>query len=202
MTGGIVLAGSKERMDWLRLAHGRGRYLGMDTEIITPAEAKKVMPLIDEKYFVGALYDPFEGYIAPEGVVQAYGKAAKVKGAELSLRNRVLETNQRADGTWDVVTEQGTVHAEIVINCGGLWAREVGRMAGLELPVLAMEHHYIITEDMPEVIEANKSMGKEIPVALDCEGEMYLRQERMGMLLGTYEPNCRPWSPREAPLDL
>ena len=199
MTGGIVLAGSKERMDWLRLAHGRGRYLGMDTEIITPAEAKKVMPLIDEKYFVGALYDPFEGYIAPEGVVQAYGKAAKVKGAELSLRNRVLETNQRADGTWDVVTEQGTVHAEIVINCGGLWAREVGRMAGLELPVLAMEHHYIITEDMPEVIEANKSMGKEIPVALDCEGEMYLRQERMGMLLGTYEPNCRPWSPREAP---
>jgi dimethylglycine dehydrogenase len=201
LTGGVMLAGTKERMDWLKMAHAKGRYLGMHTEIISASEAKKLMPLINEKEFVGAMFDPLEGHLDPYGTTHAYAKSAKIKGAEIVLRNRVVDLTQRADGTWDVITEQGTVHAEHVVNAGGLWARECGRMVGLELPVLAMEHMYLLTEDMPEVAEINASTGKEVITALDFEGEIYMRQERGGMLLGTYERACKPWSEKETPWD-
>ena len=86
--------------------------------------------------------------------------------------NRVVDTKQRADGTWDVVTDKGTVHAEHVVNAGGLWAREVGRMVGLELPILAMEHQYLITDDLPEL----QGQPEQLHV-IDFEGEIYMRQE-------------------------
>jgi dimethylglycine dehydrogenase len=108
---------------------------------------------------------------------------------------------QRPDGSWDVVTEKGTIHAEHVVNAGGLWAREVGRMVGLEIPILAMEHQYLITEDMPEVIEINQRTGHEVPHCIDFEGEIYIRQEGRGMLMGTYERAARPWSERVTPWD-
>ncbi|TPJ44463.1 FAD-binding oxidoreductase, partial [Mesorhizobium sp. B2-6-6] len=162
LTGGVMMADSPERMDFLRLAHAKGRYLGMDTELITPSEAKAMFPLMDETNFVGAMWDPVEGHLDPSGTTIAYSKAAKKLGAEIVLRNRVVELTQQVDGTWNVITEQGTVHAEHVVNCGGLWAREIGRMVGLELPVLAMEHMYLLTEPMPEVEEFNKSTGREM----------------------------------------
>ena len=110
----------------------------------------------------------------------------------------MTELGQRADGTWDVITEKGNVHAEHVVNCGGLWAREVGRMVGLELPVLAMEHMYLVTEDMPET---QVGAARRLLHVIDFEGEIYMRQERGGMLLGTYEQACEPWSPKETPWD-
>jgi dimethylglycine dehydrogenase len=201
LTGGLQLAGTRERMEWLRMAMARGRYLGMELEIISPKEAKDLLPLIDERHFVGALFDPIEGHLDPAGTTHAYAKAARIGGAEISLRNRVTDLVQTADRTWQVVTEQGIVHTEHVVNAGGLWAREVGRMAGIELPLLAMEHMYILTEDMPEVAEINRSTGKEVIHAIDFEGEIYIRQERGGMLMGTYEKDCRPWSPRVTPWD-
>ncbi|MFO1150912.1 MAG: FAD-dependent oxidoreductase [Alsobacter sp.] len=201
LTGGVMLAGTAERMDWLRMAHAKGRYLGMETEIISAAEAKALMPLIDETKFVGAMWDPLEGHLDPYGTTHAYAKSARLNGAEIVVRNRVLDVVQREDGTWSVVTEQGTIHAEHVVNAGGLWARECGRMVGLELPVLAMEHMYLLTEDMPEVAEANASTGKEVIGALDFEGEIYTRQERGGMLMGTYERACKPWSETVTPWD-
>ncbi|HEU4986397.1 MAG TPA: FAD-dependent oxidoreductase, partial [Rhizobiaceae bacterium] len=100
---------------------------------------------------------------------------------------------------WKVVTDKGQVIAEHVVNAGGLWAREVGRMVGLELPVLAMEHMYLITEDMPEVAEWNAKTGSEIIHAVDFDGELYLRQERGGMLMGTYEKAAKPWSEFQTP---
>ena len=111
----------------------------------------------------------------------------------------VNDLRQRADGTWDVITDKGEIHAEHIVNAGGLWAREVGRMIGLELPVLGMEHMYLVTEDMAEVAEHNAATGHEMPMALDFAGEIYIRQEGRGMLLGTYEQACVPWSPRQAP---
>src|SRR5262245_34410159 len=195
LTGGVMLADSPERMDFLRLAHAKGRYLGMDTELITPSEAKAMFPLMDESHFVGAMWDPVEGHLDPSGTTIAYSKAARKLGAEIVLRNRVTELTQQPDGTWNVVTEQGTVKAEHVVNCGGLWAREVGRMVGVELPVLAMEHMYLLTEPIPEVEAFNRDTGREIIGALDFKGEIYMRQERNGMLLGTYEKACVPWLP-------
>lgn len=199
LTGGVMLADSPERMDFLRLAHAKGRYLGMDTELITPSEAKAMFPLMDETNFVGAMWDPVEGHLDPSGTTIAYSKAAKKLGAEIVLRNRVTELTQEPDGTWNVVTEQGTVKAEHVVNCGGLWAREIGRMVGLELPLLAMEHMYLLTEPMPEVEAFNKATGREMVGVLDFKGEIYTRQERNGILLGTYEKACKPWSPVNTP---
>jgi dimethylglycine dehydrogenase len=201
LTGGVMLADSPERMDFLRLAHAKGRYLGMDTELITPSEAKAMFPLMDEKNFVGAMWDPVEGHLDPSGTTHAYAKAARKLGAEIVLRNRVIELAQEPDGSWNVITEQGTVKAEHVVNCGGLWAREVGRMVGIELPLLAMEHMYLLTEPMPEVEEFNARTGREMVGVLDFKGEIYTRQERNGVLLGTYEKACRPWSPVNTPWD-
>jgi dimethylglycine dehydrogenase len=201
LTGGVMMADSPERMDFLRLVHAKGRCLGMETEIITPSEAKAMFPLIDERHFVGALWDPVEGHLDPSGTTHAYAKAAQKLGATIVLRNRVVELTQDPDGTWNVVTEQGTVRAEHVVNAGGLWAREVGRMVGLELPLLAMEHMYLLTEPLPAVAEYNRATGRELVGVIDFKGEIYTRQERDGILLGTYEKDCRPWSPLRTPWD-
>jgi dimethylglycine dehydrogenase len=201
LTGGVMMADTPERMDFLRLAHAKGRYLGMDTELITPSEARAMFPLMDEKHFVGAMWDPVEGHLDPSGTTHAYAKAARKLGAEIVLRNPVRELTQDPDGAWNVVTEQGTVKAEHVVNCGGLWAREVGRMVGLELPLLAMEHMYLLTEPMPEVEAFNRETGREMVGVLDFKGEIYTRQERNGVLLGTYEKACKPWSPLNTPWD-
>ena len=201
LTGGVMMADTPERMDFLRLAHAKGRYLGMETELITPSEAKAMFPLMDEKNFIGAMWDPVEGHLDPSGATHAYAIAARKLGATIELRNRVVEIVQKPDGAWKVVTEKGTVEAEHVVNCGGLWAREVGRMVGLELPVLAMEHMYLLTDDMPEVIEFNKATGRELIGVIDFKGEIYTRQERNGILLGTYERACVPWSPQSTSWD-
>ena len=195
ITGGLMLAGTKTRFDWLKMVRARGRYLGMDLEFVDLAEAKRLFPLMDPQYFVGALYDPIEGHVDPSGVTNAYVKAATLQGATVERHNRVIDTVPRADGGWDVVTEKGTVHAEHVVNAGGLWAREVGRMVGLELPILAMEHQYIISEEIPEVAAS----ATEMLHIVDSDGEIYMRQEGKGMLMGTYERAGVPWSERETP---
>jgi dimethylglycine dehydrogenase len=196
ITGGIMLAGTRERLDWLKMAKARGRYLGMDLEIISVDEAAGLFPLMDRRHFKGAMFDPIEGHVDPYGVTHAYAKSAQMGGAEIVRQTRVTGLDPRADGTWTVSTDQGEVHAEHVVNAAGLWAREVGRMAGIELPVLAMEHQYLITGDMPELAGRKESMH-----CIDFEGEIYIRQERGGMLMGTYERAGVPWSEVTTPWD-
>ena len=201
LTGGVMLAATEARMDWLKGIVAKGRYLGIEADIITPDEAHNVMPLLDPKCFVGGVRTYVDGHLDPSGVTYAYAKAARKLGAAVQTQTKVEDLKRTPDGQWQVITEQGTVTAEHVVNAGGLWAREVGRMVGLELPVLAMEHMYLLTEDMPEVAEINDRTGKEVIHAVDFDGELYLRQERGGMLMGTYEKACKPWSPKETPWD-
>ncbi len=200
-SGGLLLADTPERMEWLKMAHARARYLGLETSLLSPSEAKKLLPLIEEKYFVGAMLDAADGNLDPYGTTHAYAKAAKIGGAEIYLKTRVTALSRRPNGSWDVVTPEGNLNAEHVVNAGGLWAREVGRMVGIELPVLAMEHMYLVTDDMPEVIEFNREQGHELPHAIDFQAEIYMRQERSGLVLGTYERACVPWSPKNTPWD-
>ncbi len=199
MTGGVMLAATPERFDWLKGMHAKGRYLGMNTELISATEARDLMPLLDPDKFVGAMYDPVEGHLDPSGTTYAFAKAARKYGALIETHTRVIDLLPDGAGGWRVITDKGDTSTEHVVNAGGLWAREVGRMAGLELPVLAMEHMYLLTGDMPEVVAHNQSTGKEIIHAVDFDGEIYLRQEHDGMLMGTYEKACVPWSPRETP---
>lgn len=201
MTEGLMLAATPARYEWLKNIHSKGRYMGMQTELVSLDEAQRLLPLLDKTQFVGAMYDPIQGHVDPNGTTYAFSGAARKAGAEVFTHTRVLDTRQRSDDSWEVITDKGNIIAEHVINCGGLWAREVGRMVGLELPILAMEHQYLITEDMPEVIAFNKAAGKMIPHAVDFDGEIYMRQERNGMLLGTYERHGVPWSPKDTPWD-
>jgi dimethylglycine dehydrogenase len=194
MPGGLMLAGTAARMDWLKGAVAKGSYLGMDAELISMDEAYRLLPLIDKQRFIGALWDPLDGHVDPYGVTHAYAKCATMAGATIHRKTKVEDLKPRADGGWDVITDQGTIVAEHVVNAGGLWAREVGRMVGIELPILAMEHQYLITEDVPQLLPEH-----ELPHTIDFEGEIYLRQERQGVLLGTYEHQGIPWSARSTP---
>ena len=200
-SGGLLLADTPERMEWLKMAHARARYLGLETALLSAREACELLPLIEEKYFVGAMLDAADGNLDPYGTTHAYAKSARIGGAEIHLQTKVTALSRRNDGSWDVITNQGTINAEHVVNAGGLWAREVGRMAGIELPVLAMEHMYLVTDEMPEVVEFNRVRGRELPHAIDFKAEIYMRQENKGMVLGTYEMACVPWQPRATPWD-
>jgi dimethylglycine dehydrogenase len=195
--GGIYLATSDGQMDFLKLIHSRARYLKMDTELIPVSEAKRRNVLIDEQYFKGALWREDGGYVDPWMVTQAYVAAAKQHGATVERFTKVIALKQRPDHSWDVVTDKGTIHAEHVVNAAGLWAREVGRLAGLTIPLLAMEHHYIITEPVKEL----EGLEREIINTSDFTGEIYLRQEGHGVLLGTYEQSCVPWAVDGTPDD-
>jgi dimethylglycine dehydrogenase len=195
--GGLMLAATQGELDSLRLICSRARYLGMETEMISLEQALEHNPLIDPGHFVGALWRADGGHCDPSGTTNAYVKAARKLGAAAERFTAVRSLNPHRDGSWDVVTDKGTVHAEHVVNCAGLWAREVGHMVGIELPVLAMEHHYLITEDIPEL----KGRAREIVNTTDYSGEIYLRQERAGVLIGTYEPHGIVWSPVRTPDD-
>ncbi|MCU4654215.1 FAD-dependent oxidoreductase [Roseibacterium sp. SDUM158016] len=195
--GGVTLADTPERLDMMKAERAKHRFMGLETEIIGPEEIAKIAPVTNVEGILGGLYDPLDGHLDPSGTTHAYAKAARMGGAEIVLHTKVLETNPRPDGTWDVVTDKGTIHAEHVVNAGGLWAREVGHMAGIELPLHPMEHQYIVTDDIPEIYER----GAEHPHVMDPAGESYLRQEGRGLCIGFYEQTCRPWAVDGTPWD-
>ena len=195
--GGLTLAETPDRMDFLKAERAKHRYMGLETEIVGPDEIRKLSPITNTDGVLGALYDPLDGHLDPSGTTQAYARAARMAGAEIVLRNPVHETNPLADGTWQVVTENGTIIAEHVVNAAGLWAREVGALAGVYLPLHPMEHQYLVTEDTPEVYENDH----ELPHVMDPEGESYLRQEGRGLVIGFYEQACEHWAVDGTPAD-
>lgn len=195
--GGFYLASTDGQMDFLKLIHSRARYLQMRTELMSIEQARALNPLIAPEYFKAALWREDGGHVDPWLVTQAYVAAARKLGAEVNRFTKVTSLKQRADSSWDVTTDKGAIHAEHVVNCGGLWARDVGRLIGVELPVLAMQHHYIVTEAIPELA----GREREIINTTDFTGEIYMRQEGQGVLLGTYEQDCAVWAEAGAPDD-
>jgi dimethylglycine dehydrogenase len=189
-TGGLNVAATAERWDLLRADSARHKVLGLDTELVSPGEVHRRCPLMDVSDVLGALYDPMEGYLDPYGATIAFSKAACAQGAEIYRHTRVLSLTPSGRDSWLVGTDRGTIEAEHVVNAGGLWAREVGQMAGVALPLVPMEHHYLITEDIP----ALAGLARELPLVVDLDGEMYMRPEGRGILLGVYEKDATPWS--------
>lgn len=189
ITGGFYLASNQTWYDYLKRERSKARYMGLHQEFISPAEVAERHPLIDPKHYLAALWDDQDGDLDPSGATYAFAKAARVHGARYFTHCPVRQTTQRPDGSWDVRTPRGTINAEIIVNCGGLWAREVGQMQGVGLPVQPMEHHYLITEPIPEIA----ARTQRLPAGIDYEANIYFRQERQGMLLGTYEPKGTPW---------
>ena len=195
MTGGLTLAGTPERWEWLQANYRIFQSIGIDDcELISPEEAQKRCPIMSTDGVLGAMWADREGYIDTTGTVQAYATAAKKHGAEYYEGVKVDSLRQTADG-WEVVTDQGTITCEHVVNAGGLWAKQVGRMAGIELPVSPLKHHYLITDSIPEVAAADFEM----PMTVDLEGFTYMRQDQHGVLVGIYEIDHEHWAMDGAP---
>lgn len=197
LTGGIQIAATPERWEVIRYEHARHRVLDIDSELIGPADIKRLCPIVDTTDVIGGLFDANEGNIDPYGSTHALALSARKAGAEFYVNTKVEELVQRHDGTWTVVTDQGNIDCEHIVNAAGLWAREVGAMAGVHVPIVPMEHHYILTEGIDEI----RDFDGELPLVLDLDGEMYLRQEQNGVLLGVYEKNSTPWSVDGTPWD-
>lgn len=197
MTGGMILAGTPDRWEWLQSAYRVFQSIGIeDVELISTEEAARRCPIMSVEGVLGVMWADREGYVDTTGTVHAYARAARARGAEIVEHNRVLELKPCAEG-WDVVTEKGTIRCEHVVNAAGLWAKQVGRMAGIELPVSPLEHHYLLTETIPEVA----AMEGEMPMVVDLEGFTYMRQDLNGLLLGIYEVNHKHWMMDGAPWD-
>ena len=195
--GGVTLADTSERMDMLKAERAKHRYMGLETEILSPAEIREVAPVTNIEGVLGGLYDPLDGHLDPAGTTHAYAKAARLNGAKIELHTMVERTTPRSDGSWEVVTDKGVLIAEHVVNAGGLWAREVGAMAGVYLPLHPMEHQYVVTDDIAQIYERDT----EHPHVMDPGGESYLRQEGRGLCIGFYEQACRPWAVDGTPWD-
>jgi dimethylglycine dehydrogenase len=195
--GGINIAATAERWDMLKNEAARHRVMGIETHLVTPSEIEALCPIFDGSEIKGGLFDSNEGYLDPYGVTIAYAQCAKQLGARVHEGVKVEALTARGDGGWDVATDQGTIHAEHVVNAAGLWAREVGAMAGVQLPLIPMQHHYLISGPLPEL----ESRDREIPFMIDLDGGIYLRQEHKGVLLGVYEQASRVWAEEGTPWD-
>ena len=196
MTGGVTLASTPERWEWLQSTYRIFQTFGIDDcYLMAPDEIKERCPIIEVDGIIGGLWADREGYVDTTGTVHAYAGAAKKHGAQVFEGIKVQELCQRSDSTWELFTESGTIHADHIVNAAGLWAKQVGRMAGLELPLAPLEHHYLITETIPEIEQLNF----ELPMTVDLEGFTYMRQDQMGVLIGIYELNHKHWNIDGAP---
>ncbi|MGR3486289.1 MAG: GcvT family protein [Paracoccaceae bacterium] len=187
--GGVTLAGDRDRLDMLVAERAKHRHMGLDTHILTPDEIAQVAPIVNLDGVLGALYDPLDGHLDPYGTTHAYAKAARMGGAEIVQHTMVTGFERRGD-EWCVRTDKGDVTCQHVVNAAGLWAREVAAMAGHHAPLHPMEHQYLITDDVPEIVERDT----EHPHVMDPAGESYLRQEGRGLCIGFYEQHARPWA--------
>ncbi len=196
-TGCLYLAVTEQEVEFFQAERTKARHLGMALDFISLEEARRLNPLIQTSDYQAAMFDPHDGHVDPSGVTQAYAQAARQAGAEVYRHTPVTRITRLESGEWDVETSRGTIRAEYIVNAAGLWAREVGQLIGGELPIVPMEHQYIVTNDIPELA----ALGREIPAAVDFQGAAYLRQERHGLVLGTYEQDCRHWAVNGTPQD-
>ncbi|PWJ21117.1 GcvT family protein [Jannaschia seohaensis] len=187
--GGIRLANTEAQMDGYRHFASMAAGIGIDFEVIDAAECARRHPLISTENLLGGLWDPADGHIDPAQLCQALARRARLAGAEVNRHTPVTGLTQHADQSWTVHTEKGDVRCEIVVNAGGYRCNEIGAMMGVQHPVAAMEHQYVLTEDIPAIAAA----GHRIPLLRCPISDFYSRQEKGGLLVGFYEQDCRTW---------
>ena len=195
--GSLYLAQTRDREHQLRMQAAKAKYFRVDFHELSRDEAERMHPLADFDGIRCIMYEPDGGNVDPSGVTHAYAKGARQRGAEIHRFTPVIATTPRADGGWDVETDKGSIRADVVVNAAGLWAREVAAMAGIELPLIPLEHQYLVTETIPEI----EALGRRLPLIADRDGEYYMRQEGLGLLVGAYEKDGRYWSEAGTPMD-
>ncbi|MEQ1547253.1 MAG: FAD-dependent oxidoreductase [Chakrabartia sp.] len=189
----IRLATTQDRMDEYHYYAGVARTIGVDVNFLTPDQVKDIWPLANMDGVIGAIQHPEDGYIQPADLTQALAKGARQYGATIYRNTVVTAITQQANGAWLVSTDQGDITCEHVISCSGNFARQTGAMVGLDIPVIPVEHQYIVTEQHPAIMERKKAGLPEMGVLRESDASYYMREEAGGLLLGPYEvgaPAC------------
>ncbi len=183
----IRLAENQDRMDEYRQYAGVAETIGVKVNFLTPEEVQKVWPLCSTEGLVGAIQHPEDGYIQPNDLTQALAKGARALGAEIYRHTTVIGLEQLPDDSWIVTTDKGEINCDVVVSCSGNFVRQTGEMVGLDIPVIPVEHQYIVTEAHPKIIERQKEGLPEMGVLRGSDGAWYMREEAGGLILGPYE---------------
>lgn len=196
-SGGIRLAREKQDLEWFRYLHGISKSVGFEMDIIGPGEIKEIVPWLDVDDVIAGAYTTGDGHADPSGLTNAMARGATTMGAKIEKHNRVIDINLLPSGEWQVVTEKGTVVAKVIVNAAGCFAREVSKMVGSDMPLVNMEHHYVVTGNVPEF----EARDEELPVIRDPRASSYIRQEQKSGLIGIYEGEqmTEAWAPRGYP---
>ncbi len=189
-TGGMILASSEERLSALKLQAARGRPLSMPHVIMSRRELVDHHPLIDPSGIVGGLYDPLAGYVDPYDLTHALARAAEEKGAEINQQTAVIAMSEEPDGSWLIITDRGEIMADVVVNAAGLWANEIMAMIGLDLPVVAIEHQYVMTDKIEEI----RNIEGHLPSFYEPDASFQLRCERDSLLIEAYGEEAHCWA--------
>ena len=196
-SGGIRLATNERELAWFKYIHGFSKIIGFDMEIIDPAEIRRINPFMTTEGVIAGARTTSDGHADPSGLCNAMAIGAKNMGAKIVRKTLVTGLAQLPSGEWDVMTDNGTVRAEIVVNAAGCYARQVAQMAGIDIPVTNMEHHYVVTDPIPAFMERDE----EIPVMRCPYVSGYFRQEQKSGLIGVYENSglAEAWAPKGQP---
>jgi dimethylglycine dehydrogenase len=193
VTGNLRLATSRDRMDEYLKYCGTANTIGVPFQVIGPDEVKKLWPLVElggregVAPIVGALYHPDDGHIAPADLTMALRKGARALGAEIHEQTEVTGVSRTPSGEWRLTTTKGEIVAEHVVCATGNYARQTGRMFGINVPAIPVEHQYIVYDESPELKAYRNGGGRELAVLRESDQSYYLREERMGWILGPYE---------------
>jgi len=196
----IRLASTQDRMDEYLQYKGVADTIGVEVKVLSPQEIKDCWPLVSTENLIGAIQHPEDGYIQPADLTQAFAKGARDKGAKIEINTNVISIIRSPNGTWIVETDKGHIECEHVISCSGNFARKTGKMVGLDLPVIPVEHQYIVTEQHPLIKERKDKNLPELGVLRDSDASWYMREEAGGLILGPYEqgaPACYVDGPDE-----
>jgi dimethylglycine dehydrogenase len=196
----IRLATTRDRMDEYHQYAGVAKTIGVEVEFLTPEQVQEIWPLASTDGLIGAIRHPQDGYIQPADLTQALAIGARKMGAEIYRQTRMLGIERQANGEWLVRTDKGDIACEHVVSATGNFARRTGAMVGLDIPVIPVEHQYIVTEPHPEIVARRKQGLPEMGVLRESDGSWYMREEAGGLLLGPYEvgaPACYVDGPDE-----
>ena len=189
----IRLAKTRDRMDEYEYYAGVARTIGVTVDFLTPEEVREIWPLCETHDLIGAIRHPDDGYIQPADLTQALAKGARQRGATIHRNTTVTDITQKPNGEWVVHTDQGDITCEHVVSCTGNFARQTGRMVGLDIPVIPVEHQYFVTDQHPLIMERRAQGLPELGVLRESDSSWYMREEAGGLLLGPYEegaPAC------------
>ena len=190
--GSLTIATNKERLAEIKRGASMAKVAGFPCDVISPDQAKEMWPLLNTDGVLGAIHLPMDGMAGPSDVTQSLAKGARMGGASIFEHTKVLDIKSRDGFAAGVVTEHGDIDAEYVVNCAGMWARDFGRLAGVNVPLHAAEHFYVVTENIPELRSG-------MPTLRDMDGYCYYKEDAGKLLVGMFEPNAKPWGMKGIP---